>query len=296
MSPFPIADFIHVLIVYLIIGLILWLPPLILPQWKSLVKYLNKKEIMNKKRFEIFLIILSVSIIIIAFILISLHNQRLFPIEFEHITVESYFHIFATFTFLLLPVSMGIIVTITYIHNSVKPKLGKFFILLFAFSALALAGSLYHDFLWCGTATEWYTKLWEGTYDFDVWNLLVGVQSNDYRLLGACQGTLALILIVYSIILLWKFNSLLEIKLNIMKKIQLIVFSFFAVIFLGFFLFIIDYGSLFDFNQTVHALFLGIPLICLLFYGMGKILITKNVSEVWDKGIKENITSDSHET
>ncbi|NVM28075.1 MAG: hypothetical protein HWN65_04470 [Candidatus Helarchaeota archaeon] len=285
MSPFPIADFIHVLIVYLIIGLILWLPPLIVPQWKSLVKYLDKKEIMSKKRFEILLIILSVSIIIIAFILISLHNQRLFPIEFEN--MSSYFHIFATFTFLLLPVSMGIIVTITYIRNSVKLKLGEFFILLFAFSALALAGSLYHDFLWCGTRTNWYTTPAFGGYDFDVWNLLVGVQSNDYRLLGACQGVLALILIVYSIILLWKFNSFLEIKLNMIKKIQIIVFSFFAVIFLGFFLFIIDYGSLFDFNQTVHALFLGIPLICLLFHQMGKILIRNTISESRENELKE---------
>ena len=294
---FPIADFIHVLIVYLIIGLILWLPPLILPQWKSLVKYLNKKEITNKKPFEVFLIILSISVIIITLILISLFNSNLFRLEFENITEESnFFSIFASFTFLLLPVTMGIIVTITYIHNSVKLKLGEFFILLFAFSALALAGSLYHDFLWCGTRTNWYTTPAFGGYDFDVWNFIVGVQSKDYRLLGASQGVLALILIVYSIILLWKFNSFLEIKLNIIKKIQIIIFSFFAVIFLGFFLFIIDYASLFDFNQTVHALFLGIPLICLLFHKMGKFLITENISEARDERFKENIISAPHKT
>ncbi len=281
---FPIVDFIHVLIVYGIIGLILWLPPLILPQWKSLVEYLNKKEITNKKSIEIFLILLSISIIIITLILISLFNSNLFRLEFENITEESFFGIFAAFTFLLLPVTMGLIVTITYIHNSAKLKLGEFFILLFACSALALAGSFYHDFLWCGTRTNWYTIPAFGGYDFDVWNLIVGVQSKDYRLLGASQGVLALILIVYSIILLWKYNSFLEIKLNLMKKIQIIIFSFFAVIFLGFFLFIIDYGSLFDFNQTVHALYLGIPLICLLFHKIGKCLITKNSSEAQDKG------------
>lgn len=175
---------------------------------------------------------------------------------------------------------MGTIAATTYIHNRPDFKLGEFFILLFAFSALALAGSLYHDFLWCGTRTNWYTELAEGGYDFDLWIQIVNVESRDYRLLGASQGTMSLFLIIFAGILLWKFNSFLEVKLNRTQKIQLIILSFFGVIFFGFFLFIIDYGSLFDLNVTFHSLYLGILLMCLLYYQIGKVLaLNSNLKE-----------------
>ena len=39
---FPYADYFQVFIIYLIIALALWIPPLILPQWKMLVNKLNE--------------------------------------------------------------------------------------------------------------------------------------------------------------------------------------------------------------------------------------------------------------
>jgi len=273
---FPLSDYYQVLTIYLIVGVILCLPPLILPQWKSLVRFLNKIETKHKKLLEIFFCGLSIFIIATALVLISYFNVNIITrLQFDTLEAEAeYFTIFAGFTFLLMPFAMALIGATAYIHNQSEIKFGDFFIILFAFTALALAGGFYHDVLWCGNATNWYTELSEGGYDFDVWMVVVGVNNRDYRLLGASQGTLALILIVFCIILLWRFNSLSEVKLTWQKKLKGIILGIFIVLFFGFFLFIIDTAGDFDSNVTLHSLFLGIPLIALLFYQLGKTLVS----------------------
>jgi len=73
---FLIADYFQVLFVYLIIGLLLWIPPLI-PQWKLLVNWFNKKQTKHKKMLEIVFIALSLFIITISFVLISFFNTNI---------------------------------------------------------------------------------------------------------------------------------------------------------------------------------------------------------------------------
>lgn len=268
---FPYADYYHVLIVYLIIAVFLWLPPLLLPQWKALAIFLNKKETKHKKALEIVLYSISAGIIITSICLISVFNDNIIRLRFDTIEQEAeFFTIFAGFTFFLMPIAMGIIAATTYSHNQPTFKLGDFSVLLFAFSALALAGSFYHDVLWCGTATNWYTEVRLGNYDFDQWTQLVGVDNRDYQLLGISQGTMAIFLIIYTLILIWKFNSLQEVRFSWKNKITIIFTSFFIVIFFGFFLFIIDAAWAADLNITIHSLYLGFPLIAYLFYQLGK--------------------------
>ena len=271
---FPFTDYYHVLFIYSIIALILIIPPLILPQWKSLVISLNKKEIEYKKTLEIILYLISAGIIITSICLISVFNDNIIRLKFDSIEEEAeFFSVFAGFTFMLMPIAMGIIAATTYIHFQPKFMLGNFFALLFAFSALGLAGSLYHDVLWCGTATNWYTEVRIGNYDFDLWTQIVGVNNRDYQLLGISQGTMAIYLIIYAIIILWKFNSVQEFKFTWKNKINIIITSFFAVSFFGFFLFIIDAAWAADTNITIHSLYLGFPLITYLFYYLGKALL-----------------------
>lgn len=279
---FPLEDYIHVLFVYLIIGLVLWIPPLIIPQWKTLVRKLNEKDVPRRRAIELFLFSLSAVIMVITFLLISVFNSNIIRLQFENITDEAnFFALFAGFTFMFMPGAMGIIGATTYVHNRPSFKLGDFFVLLVAFCALAMAGSFYHDVLWCGSATNWYTEVHLGGYDFDVWTMVVGVDNRDYQLLGISQGTLSLILIIFAAILLWRFNGFQETKLTWKNKIQTIIISFFIVIFFGFFLFAIDASWLFDLNATIHALYLGFPLIALLFYNLGKaILPNSNSREV----------------
>jgi len=171
-----------------------------------------------------------------------------------------------------MPFAMALIGTTSYIHNQTQIKLGDLFIILLAFTGLALAGGFYHDVLWCGNATEWYTRFSEGGYDFDAWIQLVGVDNRDYRLLGVSQGTLALVLIIFCIIILWRFNNLSENKFTWQTTIKMIIIGIFIVLFFGFFLFIIDTAGDFDSNVTLHSLFIGMPLIAFLFYQLGKMI------------------------
>jgi glucan phosphoethanolaminetransferase (alkaline phosphatase superfamily) len=175
---------------------------------------------------------------------------------------------------------MGLLGATTYIYNTRTPKLGDFFILLFAFGALAIAGSFYHDFLWCGTVTNWYTERVEGNYDFDLWLQIVHLTNRDYQLLGISQATLAIFLIIFTAILIWRYNFFSDNKLNWQKTVLICILSFFIIVFFGFFLFIIDIGWYFDLNVTFHSLYFGFFLISLLFYYLGKVFIHDSNNEL----------------
>ncbi|MBD3354266.1 MAG: hypothetical protein GF364_22480 [Candidatus Lokiarchaeota archaeon] len=273
---FPFGDYLQVLKLYSVIAFVLWIPPLI-PKWNKLVVRLNTKKIENKKKLVKIFFFFSFVIILIAIILINLFNMRLFRLDFENTDQEAlFFTFFALFTFMLMPVVMGLVVATAYISYSEHPKWGDFLVILFASGALGMAGSFYHDVLWCGTRTEWYTIESLGGYDFDVWQIVVNVDSYDYRLLGISQGTLALFLVIYAIILFHKLGKVSGNTLNQKKKLELTLFCMFFVFFFGFFLFIIDSHWIFDANVTIHALFLGIPLIVFLCYQIGRILKNNN--------------------
>jgi len=74
----------HVLIIYILFGLILCLPPLFFPQWKSFIHFLNKKEIHKKGFFKKLILITGLSIAIIAIILMCLHHPYFFNLELFH--------------------------------------------------------------------------------------------------------------------------------------------------------------------------------------------------------------------
>lgn len=280
-------DYFQVFIIYLIIASILWIPPLIIPQWKNLVRRLNQIEIERKKQISFLLFGITLIVILITLVLITFFNSNLLRLEFENKTQESeYFHYFAGFTFFIMPVSLGLFGATSYIYNVQKPKAGDFFLLLFVFSALAIAGSFYHDLLWCGTVTNWYTERVEGGYDFDLWLQIVHLTNRDYQLLGISQATMAGFLIILAAILTCRFNQLSENKITWQKALLISILSFFIIIFYGLFLFIIDIGWYFDLNVTFHALYFGFFLIVLLFYFLGKSFVsdstinkTKSINE-----------------
>lgn len=271
---FPLADYFHVLAVYLLIAAVLCIPPL-LPPWKTLATTLNQRVLTNpwRKRLEVSLGIAAGAIVSTALVLISFFNTSIVRLQFDTIEAEAaYFHVFAGFTFMLLPVSLGLIATARYVHLAARVRLGDVLILLFAIGALGMAGSFYHDFLWCGTRTSWYTQVAEGGYDFDLWTRVVGVASRDYQLLGASQGTLAVILVGYAGLLLWRYYRLVPEPPTRGEKAHVALLLFFMVVFLGFFLFVIDYNYRFSLNVTIHALYLGIPLACFLAWQAGNLL------------------------
>ena len=261
----------HVLLIYIIVGLILCIPPLIMPQWKSLVQSLNKRELSNKKHISIILICLGLAISIISIIFMTLHAYYLLNVVYTSYEVEYImFNLYTIFSFNLLPLALALIGTASYIKYSSNPKLGNVSILLIALFALGLAGSYLHDVLYCATRTELYTLEVNASYDLVWWLNLLRVESKDYRVFGFYMNVLTIILIIFASILLWRFSSnMKEENCNINKK-KILILSILFVIELGIALYVMEYFRIFTFIPEIIATFIGVPFSIFLAYYFGK--------------------------
>ncbi len=260
----------HVLLIYGIVGCILCLP-LFLPQWKSLVFYYNEKVITYKKLWKNFLLYCGTTIVIIAMISIIFYNPHILGLKFSSQVDEiNYFLFFSLFSFIFLPMGLGFIGTSAYMKYSTNIKQGFLFIILISLIALGLAGSFFHDFLWCGTQTSWYTQRWDSNYDLVPWRDFLQVESKDYRVFGFYMGVLVFILLCYVTLLFNKYYTFLEEKIDKSTKKRIFIISMSCFIILGFALYVVDFQRLFEFFSTFFSLFLGIPLTSILFYHLGK--------------------------
>ncbi len=260
----------QVLLIYGIAGCILCFPPLF-PKWKSWVLYFNKRDLKFEKFWQNFLFYCGTIIVIVAMISMAYYNPHIFRLNFASQVDEiNYFLFFSLFSFILLPLGLAFLGASAYLENSSSIKQGYFFIILLSLFALGLAGSFFHDVLWCGTRTSFYTQQWDSGYDLVPWRTFFGVASKDYRVFGFYMGVLVFILLSYVAILFNKYYSFSEERFDNShkKKIFLIVLLSFFV--LGVSLYVIDYQKLFEFFTTSISLFFGIPLSSFLFYRLGK--------------------------
>lgn len=263
----------HVLVIYIILGLILCVPPLIMPQWKSLVQSLNKRELLKKKRLSIILFCLGMAISIISIIFMTMHAYYLLNLEYASYDVEYImFNLYTLFSFNLLPLALALIGTASYIKFSSNPKLGNVLIILIALFALGLAGSYLHDVLYCATRTELYTLEVNAGYDLDWWLNLLQVESKDYRVFGFYMNVLTIILIIFSSILLWRFSSIMKEEDYNIKIKKILIFSIIIVIEVGIALYVMEYFRIFTFIPEFIATYIGVPFSILLTYYFGKYL------------------------
>ncbi|NVM31785.1 MAG: hypothetical protein HWN65_23300 [Candidatus Helarchaeota archaeon] len=265
----------HVLWIYIIFGLVLCLPPLLLPQWKSLVEHFNKKEISSPKSFVLIMMGSGLIISVIAIILISLYNPYLFGPQ----SGELFFYFFSFTSFIILPFGLALIGSASYIHFSSKPKLGNFLLVLLALFAIGLGGSFLHDVIWCGTITNFYTQEWvTQSHDLDFWCNLLRVESKDYRVFGFYMLVMVIILLIFAAILLWRHRSFVEKKHSIDGRKKTLIFSTLVIIVLALSLYVIDYKRFFTFFWAFMFTYLGIPLTVILSYYLGKNLVSSSNS------------------
>ncbi|NVM02300.1 MAG: hypothetical protein HWN67_08180 [Candidatus Helarchaeota archaeon] len=271
----------HVLLIYCIVGCIICLPPLFLPQWESLVSYFNKKDIAYENFWKNFLFYCGIIITIIAIFATSYYNPHILGPKFgsrlEEIIytfvfqadVVNFFLFFSLFAFIFLPLGLAFIGTFAYMKNSTNIKQGYLFIVFISLFALGLAASFFHDFLWCGTRTIWYTQSWDSGYDLVPWREFLHVESKDYRVFGFYMLILVIILLSYTAILINKYYSFLEEKLDKATKNKTFLISLLCFIILGVALYIVDFQRLYEFFSTFISLYVGIPLTAVLFYHLG---------------------------
>lgn len=270
-----LAGTFHVLVIYIIFGLILCLPPLLLPQWKSLVQYLNKKEIQNKKLSGMLLIGTGSALAVISIILMALYNPYLLnPImpELSEFGDYIFFSFFSFFSFILLPFGLALIASASYVWYSSNPRLGNFSIVLLAICAMGLAGSFLHDVIWCGTITTFFTQEYITTsFDLNWWCVLLFVESKDYRVFGFYMIILiAVVLLPFAIILLWRHETFLEKKHKKSAKIMILLLSASVIIVLGVALYIMDYKRFFTLPWAFTSVYIMVPISVLFAYYLGK--------------------------
>lgn len=265
----------HVLWIYIIFGLVLCLPPLLLPPWKSLVHYFNKREISRRNSLRIFLIVFGLALAITAMVFMCLHHPYFFELEFSTFDAKYlFFNFYTLFSFILLPAGLALVGCASYIKYSSNLKLGNFFIITVGLLALGLGGSFLHDIFWCGTRTDLFTHSVNSGYDLEWWRDLVSVTSKDYRVFGFYMIVLTIILLIFASIMGWKHEGFLEKKHDRNTKISIILFSTLIFIVLGFSLYVMEYWRIFTFIPAFLSTFLGIPFSLFLSYHLGKKLAT----------------------
>jgi len=258
------------LIIHLIIGLGLCVPPLV-PQWKKLVVDLNEKPMAHKDKLFWILMISGLILISISIISITFHHRYILRLNFPSLDAEiAYFNFFALFTFFLGPFGLALIGTSAYLRKTEDPRIGNLFIILLALTAMALAGSFLHDILWCGTKTGFY--MWEANagYDIDWWLNFMHIASKDYRNLAFYMSVLASILVTYASILLYKHGKINERDPDPKQRKKIITLAAITIGNYGFWLYVMDYAGLYIIAWPFISTYIGIPLSILLFYYVGK--------------------------
>jgi len=170
-----LTDTLQIFLSYLIIGLILCIPPY-LGRWERLVKFFNRKDIDGLKLARIFVIIFPV------FICLSVIITHLFQF-YKELEVSSWL-LFAPASVVIIPFLSAYFGIAAFSQAQGRIGLGDLGALLFSFGGFAAAGANIHDVLWCGRRTELYTIFWAGRDDLRPWVELFHAPSYDYRIFG----------------------------------------------------------------------------------------------------------------
>jgi hypothetical protein len=170
-----LEDTLHIFLSYLIIAVILWVPPY-MSWWNRLVGFLNRREIEGRRLYLVLLIILP------PLILISIIITHLF--QFVKDLDVSFWLFFVPAAFIIIPFMSAYLGMASFARSHGKTGLGDLGALLFYFGGFGAAGANIHDVLWCGRRTELYTVFWAGGDDLRPWVELFHAPSYDYRIFG----------------------------------------------------------------------------------------------------------------
>lgn len=110
-------------------------------------------------RLNYVVIIGAIIIILISLILISIKDFRNGPTNFQ---------IFGFFSFIALPICIGILPIYSNILRNGGYKLGNAILFMVAGIMFAMYGINLHDVIWCGITTNWFTVEVIGGYDLEL--------------------------------------------------------------------------------------------------------------------------------
>ena len=115
-----------------------------------------------------------------------------FPFIFIFLDLENIvnFEMFAFITF-VFPIVLAPLVTMSFYlikpsQQKRKKNEGRYLNnrniieLVIVYAALSIVASNFHDILWCGTRTNWFTETQHNGYELEIWVTLVGANTYSY--------------------------------------------------------------------------------------------------------------------
>jgi hypothetical protein len=255
----------HILAIYLgiLIGSVILF--LFVRRFDTLIGKLNQIRITKDKQMfkwnyafltGIFLVIL-VSILLIG------------PIEFR--MNPTGFQIFAFFAFIAMPIAMGFSAVYIYILKGGEYRIGDGILLLLSLTMFAMCGVHIHDVIWCGVATQGYTIEQIGGYDLAQFFTLFQITDPaqwDYRTFGLYMSIRALIELTVATLAYNKFIKVnLKRNMTISRKQKVFPYVLFliAAILFGIFEYVFDSPWNFTDIQYQLNLYVGIPIVAIIF-------------------------------
>ncbi len=226
----------------------------------------------NPKFKQVYLAVAILSILILFSIAI---------ISFKELRATSFdfFTVFAILAFWVLPIALGLLGVYSLILKEKKYQLGDAILLSICFASFGMVGSNFHDVLWCGTVTNWYQTEKIAGADIALYFNAFGIFDEsryDYRTFGlfmAVQIVLELTIGTAALYKYYKFDTLRWKKSNKSTYLKRFGLLLFAGIMLGAIEFIFDYPWAFTDLEYALDVWLGIPLIALIFFGIGRYFV-----------------------
>ncbi len=219
-------------------------------------------------------IIILAAIILTAIILIEIN-----------FSISSNFYLFfayALFSFLIMPVALGLLLLYISIITKSKYSLGRDTLLGICAICFGLYESNLHDFIWCGVHTNWYSKEHLGGYDIAFFFNMFGIfdkSAYDYRIFGFYALIQIFLELTIGISAYYKYYQL---NFDIINENKLFfrIFPFLLLIIgglLGIITFMFDAPWFFTLIQYKIIIYCGIPGIAILFALLGYFIGKKSI-------------------
>ena len=217
-------------------------------------------------------------------ILIVIVTVSIFIIGFREARADNFsmFVVFAILSFYILPIAIGLLGLYSYIIKNEEYSVGSIILLTISFVCFGAFGSNLHDVLWCGMATDFYQKENLAGDDIYLFFVIFGIPDKaktDYRIFGFYMFIQIILEITIGTIAFYQYYKLnKEYTKSVSKKPYILTYFllFSAGALLGIVEFIFDYPWAFTDVQYKIDVYIGIPVIALLFFLIGYYLGKKN--------------------
>ena len=218
----------HILLVYLGIGLVLCVPPR-MKRWKKLVGFLNRAKI-NGRRLSRVCLLLFPPLMTVSVIICHLYC-------FHRELNISFWYLFMPAGFIAIQFMSSFFGVASFASHRKRVKFGNLVVLTLFFVGFGLAATNIHDALWCGRRTNFYTQFSAGGEDIAPWVNFFHAPSYDYRIFGFYMLIQAIVLLAMAHANFFGFMRINKVK----RKLTPLKLNWVAIVFLSFTTALIDW-------------------------------------------------------